>query len=121
MIYFQEQSRLDKELYAAYPQEVNVKHRLAIVFKYLGFTYTKMEQLDSVLIYYEQYSNLVKELHEAYPQNVSFKYELALSFQWLGWFYEESLNNPPNARGYYQRSKELLAELVLDFPQYAEI
>ena len=42
------------------------------------------------------------------------------SFQWLGWFYEKNLNDPLEAKKYYQESKILLLELVSDFPQYTE-
>jgi tetratricopeptide (TPR) repeat protein len=73
---------LSKELYEAYPQNVDFKNGLAISYfknglaisySKLGETHTSLGNLEQALKFFEDFSKLFKELYEAYPQNVSFK------------------------------------------------
>ena len=45
LTYFEEYNRLEKELYAAYPENVSFKNGLAISFEKLGETYTALGNL----------------------------------------------------------------------------
>ncbi len=111
----------EKELYAAYPQNVSFKNGLAISYEKLGETHSDLGNLQQALTFFEDYNNLEKELYAAYPQNVSFKNGLALSYQWLGWFLEQKMGNAEKAQECYRASKDLLEELVSSFPDYVTV
>ena len=58
-------------------------------------------------------------LYEVYPQNVGFKNGLAISYIRMGLIHEE-MKKSTEANSYYQSAKRLWAELVNQFPQYAD-
>ncbi len=89
LTFFEERSRLGKELHEAYPQNVSFKNGLAISYEKLGSTHIALGNLPQALIFFEQLNQLEKELHEAYPQNVEFKNVLAISYYKLGQLYEK--------------------------------
>ena len=68
--FFNEDSRLTKELYQAYPDDVEFKNSLAISYSKLGNTHTALGNLDRALGFYEECHLLEKELYQAYPDNV---------------------------------------------------
>jgi tetratricopeptide (TPR) repeat protein len=121
--FFEEYSRLEKELHEAYPSNVAFKNGLAISYSKLGDTHTALGNLDQALKFFEERSRLGKELHEAYPSNVDFKNGLAISYSRLGLMHTKlgNLNkeNGKKAKKYYLLAKKLWAELVNTSPQYA--
>ena len=120
LTFFEQYNELEKELYAAYPLNVEFKNGLAISYQHLGIKHRDLGNLVQALAFFEQWNQLGEELYEAYPQNVEFKNGLALSYQWLGWFHEQKLQNQEKAQFYYRSSQKLLKELVANFPGYID-
>ncbi|MCK5538996.1 MAG: tetratricopeptide repeat protein, partial [Bacteroidales bacterium] len=65
--YFQERSRLGKELYESQPQNVGFKNGLAISYSKLGQTHTALGNLDKALKYFQEETELFEELYESQP------------------------------------------------------
>ena len=120
LTFFEERSRLGKELYEAYPQNVSFKYGLAISYSKLGSTHSALGNLDKALTFFEKDTQLTEELYEAYPQNVSFKYGLAISYAKLGIFSRDHRNDMEAACSWFAQAEALWAELVNRFPAYAE-
>jgi len=120
LTFFDERSRLGKELYEAYPQNVSFKNGLAISYEKLGDTHSALGNLDKALTFFDERSRLGKELYEAYPQNVSFKNGLAISYVKLGVFNRDERSDAAKARRYFEQAEALWAELVKSYPSYAE-
>jgi tetratricopeptide (TPR) repeat protein len=118
LTFFEERSRLGKELHEAYPQNVSYKNGLAISYEKLGSTHTALGNLPKALTFFEKDIKLSKELHEAYPQNVSFKNGLAISYLMLGQFFIKNQNEPEKTRLYIQKGYDLYIELIRDYPDY---
>ncbi|MFN0216668.1 MAG: tetratricopeptide repeat protein [Saprospiraceae bacterium] len=114
--FYEERSRLGKELYEAYPQNVSFKNGLAISYSKLGETHSALGNLNKALGFYEERSRLGKELYEAYPQNVSFKNGLAISYCKLGETHS-ALGNLNKVLGFYEQSNQLEKELYEAYPQ----
>ena len=100
--FFEERSRLGKELYEAYPNNVSFKNGLAISYSKLGDTHTALGHLDLALGFFEERSRLGKELYEAYPNTVSFKNGLAISYSQLGRFYRDKQADKARAKQYFE-------------------
>jgi len=120
LTFFEQYNELEKQLYAAYPQNVEFKNGLAISYQYLGITHSALGNFQQTLTFFEQYNELEKQLYAAYPQNVAFKNGLALSYQLLGWFHDQKLQNQEKAQSYYRNSQKLLQELIANFPGYVQ-
>jgi len=71
--FFEERSRLGKELYDAYPNNVSFKNGLAISYIKLGSVYEKMEKNNKAVEYYRLSAELLSELAHSFPQYVEFK------------------------------------------------
>jgi len=114
--YYEEQSRLGKELYESNPQNVSFKNGLAISYSKLGETHTSLGNLEKALSYYEKDKQLSEELYESNPQNVIFKNGLAISYEKLGSTHT-SLGNLEKALSYYDDETRLFEELYEANPQ----
>ncbi len=118
--FYEDDIKLTKELYAAYPNNVEFKNGLAISYSKLGETHTSLGNLDKALGFYEDDIKLTKELYAAYPNNVSFKNGLAISYYKLGAFSRDNLKDKAKARAYFKQAEILWLELVRDAPQYVQ-
>jgi tetratricopeptide (TPR) repeat protein len=118
--FYERRSELGKELHEAFPQKVSFKNGLAVSYSKLGETHSALGNLEKALKYYEKDFELTKELYEAFPQNVSFKNGLAISYAKLGVFNRDKMNNKTLARQYFVQAQNLLEELALAAPQYAD-
>jgi hypothetical protein len=79
--FFEEYTRLEKELYEAYPNNVSFKNGLAISYAKLGETHTELGNLDKASNkkakeYYQLSKNLWTQLVNEFPQNAEFKSNL---------------------------------------------
>jgi Flp pilus assembly protein TadD len=113
--FFEEYSRLERELCGAYPNNVSFKNGLAISFKKLGETYTAFGNLDQALEFFEEYSRLERELYKAYPNNVSYKNDLAISYSKLGNTHT-ALGNLDQALDFFEEYSRLESELYEAHP-----
>jgi tetratricopeptide (TPR) repeat protein len=116
LTFFEELSRLEKELHEAYPQNVEFKNGLAISYEKLGETHSALGNLPKALTFFEKGIELSKELHEAYPQNVEFKNVLAISYEKLGATHS-ALGNLPKALTFFEQYNQLEAALHEAYPQ----
>ncbi|HMQ46388.1 MAG TPA: NB-ARC domain-containing protein, partial [Saprospiraceae bacterium] len=74
LTFFEERSRLGKELHAAYPQNVAFKNGLAISYSKLGWFYRdKMNDVAKAKPYFQQCHDIWKELAEQYPAYQEFR------------------------------------------------
>jgi len=114
--FFEQYNALEKELHAAYPDQVGFKNVLAISYEKLGETHSSLSNLNKALEFFEQNNALEKELHAAYPDQVDFKNGLAISYVKLGEVAEEA----EQKRVHYQKAEQLWVELTEAFPDYAK-
>ncbi|MEO1261443.1 MAG: tetratricopeptide repeat protein, partial [Bacteroidota bacterium] len=78
--YFEERSRLGKELYEKYPQNVVFKNGLAISYFKLGEFYRDQKKdLTQAKKYFQQCCNLWKELTTGHPDYAEFQ----KNFDWV--------------------------------------
>ena len=75
--FFEERSKLGKELYDAYPTNVSFKNGLAISFIKLGSLHEKRENHARANEYYSQSAGLLSQLVQSFPKYVEFKKNLA--------------------------------------------
>jgi hypothetical protein len=80
--FFEEYNRLEKELHAAYPENVDFKNFWRFLRKTRRYAHGNGQFAQG--LDFEERSRLEKELHAAYPENVSFKNGLAISYSKLG-------------------------------------
>ncbi|MCP4264050.1 MAG: tetratricopeptide repeat protein [Candidatus Brocadiaceae bacterium] len=113
--FFEEYTRLEKELYEAYPDNVGFKNGLAISYSKLGETQKSLGDLEKALGFYEKDLQLTKELYEAYPDNVEFKNGLAISYSKLGET-QKSLGDLEKALGFFEERSRLGKELYEAYP-----
>jgi tetratricopeptide (TPR) repeat protein len=118
--FFNNYNQLEKELHTSNPSNVNFKNLLAISYQFLGNTYTALGDLEKALKFFNNYNQLEKELYEEQPTNVGFKNGLAISYSKLGGFFRDKMNNPKEAKKYFEQARDLWGELVRDFPAYVE-
>lgn len=118
LAFFERYNQLEKELYEAYPNNVEFKNNLAISYERIGAKHSSLENLDKALEFFEKFKDLEKELYEAYPNNVQFKNNLAISYFKLGDFYKNS--DKEKAKIYYLESKKHYVELTRDSSAYVE-
>ncbi|MBL7792157.1 MAG: tetratricopeptide repeat protein [Saprospiraceae bacterium] len=107
---------LSKELYVAYPQNVDFKNNLAIAYEKIGATHTALGNLDQALTFFEDYNKLENELYADYPQFVQFKNNLAISYQFLGNAHT-ALGNLDQALTFFENYNSLSKELYGAYPQ----
>ncbi len=79
MGFFEECTRLEKELYDAYPNNVSFKNGLAISYEKLGSIHEKKENHAKATEYYELSAALLSQLVKNFPQYVEFK----KNFDWV--------------------------------------
>ncbi len=115
LAFYEEGLKLTKELYAAYPNNVDFKKGLAISYSKLGNTHTALGNLEKALGFYEEYNRLGKELYAAYPNNVDFKNGLAISYSKLGNTHT-ALGNLEKALELYEERNRLGKELHAAYP-----
>ena len=120
LTFYEDETRLFKELYDAFPSNVSFKNGLAISYEKLGETHAQLGNLDKALTFYEQDAQLTKELYDAFPSNVSFKNGLAISYYKLGSFYKDHRPDIVATRNYFQQAEALWAELTESAPGYAK-
>ena len=113
--FYEGYNKLEKELYFAYPTNVDIKNGLAISYEKLGSTQASLGNLDKALGFYEEYNKLENELYVAYPMNVSFKNGLAISYQNLGATHS-SLDNLDKALVFFEEYNKLEKELYFAYP-----
>ncbi len=70
--FFEERSKLGKELYESQPNNVGFKNGLAISYVKLGFWYSEKDT-KKALGYFEQAKQLFQELYENFPAYKEFK------------------------------------------------
>ncbi len=108
-------AKIGKELYDAYPKNVDFKNGLAISYEKLGETHTSLGNLNKALEFYDIETKLFKELYHAYPNNVDFKNGLAISYSKLGEVHT-SLGNLNKALGFYEISSKIAKENYDAYP-----
>jgi tetratricopeptide (TPR) repeat protein len=113
---FDERSRLSKELYDDYQQNVSFKNGLAISYSKLGETHSALGNLDKALTFFDDETRLFIELYDDYQQNVSFKNGLAISYEKLGETHS-ALGNLDKALTFFEQDTQLSKELYDDYPQ----
>ncbi|MBK7364078.1 MAG: tetratricopeptide repeat protein [Nitrosomonas sp.] len=119
LFFFEQYNQFEKELFDAYPHNVEFKNSLAISCQYLGDTHTALGNLKLALTYFEQYNQLEKELFDAYPHNVGFKNSLAISCQYLGDTHT-ALGNLKLALTYFEQCNQFEKELFDAYPHNVE-
>jgi tetratricopeptide (TPR) repeat protein len=117
--FYEDFTKLMKELYAAYPNNVEFKNGLATSYSKLGETHTSLGNLDKALSFHEKCNRLQKELYAAYPNSVDFKNGLAISYSKLGEMHM-SLGNLDNTLEFYEESNRLEKELYAKYPNNVE-
>ncbi|NTW55315.1 MAG: tetratricopeptide repeat protein [Chlorobaculum sp.] len=118
--FFEKCNQLLEELYESNRANVLFKNGLAISYSKLGVTYTTLDQPEKALSFFEKYNDLREELYEANPTNVNFKNGLAISYARLAVFSRNQHNDKAQTRRWLEKAERLWAELVNDFPAYAE-
>jgi len=108
--FFEECNRLEKELYEAYPNNVDFKNGLAISYSKIGATHTALGNLDKASEFFEESSKLTKELYDAFSNNVDFKNGLAISYSKIGDTHT-ALGNLDKALEFFEESSKLTKEL----------
>ncbi|MBK8654541.1 MAG: tetratricopeptide repeat protein [Haliscomenobacter sp.] len=116
LTFFEDETKLEKELHDSYPQNVDFKNGLAISYSKLGETHTALGNLPKALTFFEKDIELSKELHDSYPQNVDFKNNLAISYSKLGSTHT-ALGNLPKALTFFEAYHRLEKELHDSYPQ----
>ncbi len=111
---------MTKELYEAYPNNVEFKNNLAISYEKLGQTHSSLGNLEEALQFFEKDLQLTKELYEAYPNNVEFKNGLAISYVKLATIYLNKNSGISITKDYLKQAETLFAELVRDAPGYVQ-
>src|SRR5262245_53962701 len=71
--FFEERSRLGKELYDAYPNNVDFENRLALSYQWLGWTYEQIGNKTRAIEYYTLSAELLSQLVKRFPEYVEFK------------------------------------------------
>jgi len=108
--FYENYQKLEKELYDAYPNNVDFKNSLAISYVLLGETNTLLGNLNKAAEFFEIEIKLLKELYDAYPNNVEFKNGLAISYERLG-SNQSLLGNLTKALEFYENYHKLEKEL----------
>ncbi|MDZ7878443.1 MAG: tetratricopeptide repeat protein [Saprospiraceae bacterium] len=117
--FYEDYSKLEKQLYESYPNNVSFKNGLAISYQYLGYTHAALGNLDKALQFYEDDAELTKQLYESYPNNVEFKNNLAISYSKLGETHA-ALGNLDKALQFYEDDAELTKQLYESYPNNVE-
>jgi tetratricopeptide (TPR) repeat protein len=108
--YFEKYNQLEKELCAAYPNNVGFKNGLAISYSKLGETQSSLGNLEKALEYFEKYNQLEKELYADFPNNVEYHFHYAFSLKNLGAIYTQkkglSIGKP-----YFEQAYQLFQTL----------
>ncbi len=115
LIFFEDETKLFKELYDKFPNNVDFKEGLAISCSNLGDTHTALGDLDQALIFFKKYFDLFNELNTGFPKNVDFKRGLAISYSKLGDTYF-ALGTLDEALFFFEKYFDLFYELNTDFP-----
>lgn len=76
LCYFEERSRLGKELYDAYPDHVEFKNGLAISYAKLGQFYQQKNQQEKARFHFQAAEKLWAELVAAFPAFMEFQENL---------------------------------------------
>jgi tetratricopeptide (TPR) repeat protein len=117
--FYTDYNLLEKELYTAYPNNMDFKKCIAISHQFLGNTHTSLGNLDKALNFYADYNKLMKELCVAFPKNIDFKIGLAWSYEKLGRTYS-SLGHLDKALSFYENGVKLFTELYAAYPNNVE-
>ena len=115
LVFFLKQNNLARELYQAFPNNVDCKNLLAISYSNLGDIKKNLGNLKEALTFYQKYNSLAKELCKNFPNSIDFKNNLAISYERLGNI-QNNLDNLQEALLFYQEQNSLLKELCKDFP-----
>jgi len=110
MVEFRLSNQILKELYLVNPNQIFLKHNLAVSNARLGETHLSMGDLDSAIIFFEKYNNLSRENNLTFPDNTTYKNSLAISIERLGLAYR-SLGNFNLALEFFEDQTKLLEEL----------
>jgi tetratricopeptide (TPR) repeat protein len=113
--FYEDSTKINKELLETDPNNMDFKNGLAISYSKLGDTHTTLGNLDKALGFFEERSKLGKELYEAFPNNVSFKNGLAISYSKLGDTHT-ALGNLDKALEFFEEDLKLTQELYEAFP-----
>ncbi|MEL7425810.1 MAG: tetratricopeptide repeat protein, partial [Bacteroidota bacterium] len=113
--YFEDETKLFEELYRSFPDNVSLKHGLAISYEKLGTTHSSLGNLNKALEYFEDEATLMQVLYHSYPDNVSLKNGLAISYEKLGSTHS-SLDNLSKALKYFEERNRLSEELYRSYP-----
>ena len=108
--FFEERSRLGKELHERDLTNIKYINGLAISYERLGSVYTALGNLDIALQYFEERLRLGKELYEDNPSHIGFKNGLAISYEKLGETHV-ALGNLEDALHFFEEDLKLTKEL----------
>ncbi len=108
-----------EDLHFTSPDSASYKNGLAVSHQNLGNIYVKLGNTDDALKNFTSFHRFEKELFEEFPENVEFKFNYALSNWLLGDCLYRSVSKA-KAKDYVLLAKDLMYELVRDFPDYLE-
>ncbi|MEN0051932.1 MAG: hypothetical protein AAF806_33005, partial [Bacteroidota bacterium] len=120
LVYFQDRSRLGKELYEANPKSEKLKNGLAISYGKLGDLYVELGNMDKVLEYVQKTITIFKELYESNPKNEETKNNLSISYSRLGEI-NQTKGQLDSALFYFQMYVQLKEELYQNNPKNMDI
>ncbi|PYG88534.1 tetratricopeptide repeat protein [Ruminiclostridium sufflavum DSM 19573] len=113
--YYEECTKLKKELYEEYPANTGFKFGLAISYSQLGTAYKNIGDLNKTLMCFKEDTKLTKELYEEYPNSVALKNGLAMSYSQLGATYQNTYNFCKVLK-YFEQYTKLKKELYEEYP-----
>ena len=74
--FYEEYNRLEKELYEAYPDNVEFKSELALSYQWLGWVNQKLKNKTKAKEFYLLSKELLSQLVSSFPKDVNFKENL---------------------------------------------
>jgi len=114
--FFNDYSKLKKELYDANPKSEQLKNGLAISYSKLGDIYQELGDFDKALQFFNLDIELTKELYDANPKSVALFEGLAISYYKLAMVYKAKGDNE-NGMKNFKEVKRIVSILAENFPQ----
>ena len=118
--YFEKETELFEELYAANPRSESLKNGLAISYSKLGDIFQAQGKFEEALQYFEKDLKLTEELYAANPRSADLLKGLGISHYKLGQI-GDALGRATEAQARYRQALEIFRQLatLTGLPQFA--
>jgi tetratricopeptide (TPR) repeat protein len=110
MMFYKSYNQMEKDLFKAYPNNLNLKKSLADSYDKLGNFQLSSDSVEQAIISYQEYNRLTKEIFDTSPQNLKLKSDWAKSQGSLG-DGNFTIGDFNKALKYYQEYNRLAKEI----------